>query len=106
MDENSTCLKSKLTVIGCICLNLFLGCFYLWSNIAVYVVSYMYQFDKTLSYDSIFYVDTANKILLNLGYFIGLYLMNTKGIHPKIVIAGGSLMAVVGIFASSFTHNF
>ena len=78
MEFNSTSLKSKLTVVGCLGVNLFLGCFFLWSNIAVYVVSYMYQFDKTLSYDSIFFVELVNKMLLNVGYFIGLYLMNVK----------------------------
>ena len=31
----------------------------------------MYHFDHSVSYDAAFYVDTAMKILLNTGYFIG-----------------------------------
>ena len=60
---NSRSKKAFSTLIGCIIINLFLGCFYLWSNISVYVISYFFIFDHNMSYDSAFYVDTIFKFL-------------------------------------------
>ena len=77
-------------MVGCMFLNMFTGCFYLWSNISIYVISYFYQFDKSLSQKDVFIVDTIMKVLLNIGYFTGLYFMNKHGFHPKIVVLFGA----------------
>ena len=46
------------------------------------------------------------KILLNIGYFMGLYLMNQHGLHPKVVVCFGASIAVTGMIFSSFTKSF
>jgi hypothetical protein len=44
-QKNSKSVKAISTLVGCIILNLFMGCMYIWSNISVYVISYFYLFD-------------------------------------------------------------
>ena len=41
--------KGILCLVGGVLLNFFNGCFYLWANISVYVLSYIYQFDKEVN---------------------------------------------------------
>ena len=74
--KNSKSIKAISTLAGCIILNLFIGCMYIWSNISVYVISYFYLYDKTLSYDSAFYVDTIFKMLQIISSLFGIYLTN------------------------------
>lgn len=85
---------------------MFTGCFYLWSNISIYVISYFYQFDQSLSLKDVFIVDTMMKVLLNIGYFAGLYLINQQRFHPKIVVIFGASITVTGMILSSFTKSF
>jgi hypothetical protein len=47
-----------MNVIGGVSLMLYLGCFYLWGNIDVYVLSYFHEFNPNLSVGFIFIVDT------------------------------------------------
>ena len=37
---------------------IYLGCFFLWGNISIYVLSYFYAIDNNTSYGFIFLVDT------------------------------------------------
>ena len=92
-----------MTLCGCFLLNVVLGCFYLWGNISVYVLSYMYQFDDNISYDFAFYVDTSMKITMQTGYFLGLSMYQKWKINPKYIITTGSLLIVMGVFLSSLT---
>lgn len=39
------------------------------------------------------------------GYNLGTYLLNTKRWHPKLVIGTGGLIALSGVFASSFVNH-
>ena len=55
-----------------------------------------------------FILDTSWKVLLNVGYFVGLNLMNNKRFkfHPKIVVMIGSSLAIAGVILSSFTKSY
>ena len=65
---------SILTLIGGFFLMLYLGCFFLWGNISVYVLSYFHYYDPNASFGFIFVVDSL-LVLFNLcGYQVGTYL--------------------------------
>ena len=64
-----------MTVIGGACLFMFIGCFFLWSNISLYVISYFHATNPNLKYDFIMFIDV---ILIGsevTGYQIGSYLL-------------------------------
>jgi len=69
---------------GCSCLfagvliQLFNGVFFLWANISVYVLSYIYIYDKNVNADAVYYVDMASTFLNLVGYQIGAYLINER----------------------------
>ena len=84
---------------------MFNGCFYLWANISVYVLSYIYQFDPLVNQDAIFYVDVALCVLLCIGYQFGAYLLNTRGWNPKLILLLGGTIALSGITMSSYTTS-
>ena len=52
-------LGGILTVIGAFLLMCYLGCFYLWGNISIYIISYFYHVGPQLSYNFIFMVMTV-----------------------------------------------
>ena len=90
-------------MIGGVILELYLGCFFLWGNISIYVLSDFYRTDKDLSYDFIFLVDTCLVLFNWTGYQIGTYLFQTRRWHPKLVIAFGGTISLGGVFIASFT---
>ena len=47
-----------LTLIGGVSIMLYLGCFFLWGNISIYVLSYFHEKNPSASYDFIFLVDS------------------------------------------------
>lgn len=55
------------TLIGSVFLMLYLGCFFLWGNISIYVLSYFHSLNPNASYGFIFLVDS----LLILANWIG-----------------------------------
>ena len=63
----------------------------------------MYQFDDTISYDFAFYVDTAMKIMMQVGYFVGLSMYQKWKINPKFIIMTGGVIICLGVFLSSLT---
>ena len=84
---------------------IYLGCFFLWGNIATYVLSYFWYIDDDLSYDFIFLVDTFLIISNWIGYQVGVYLFMTLGINQRIVIGLGGFISLAGVFFSSFTRT-
>ena len=62
-------------MIGGVFLMFYLGCFYLWGNIDVYVLSYFHEFNPNLSYGFIFIVDTLLITANTIGYNIGSFLL-------------------------------
>jgi len=86
-------------------LMLYLGCFFIWGNIAPYVESYFYFENPNVSYGFIFLVDTLLVLFNWFGYNLGTFLLNTKNWSPKIVILIGGVVSLAGIYASSFTKD-
>lgn len=86
-------------------LMLFLGCYCLWANINVYVLSYFYQFNPNLSLGFIFVVDTLLCLCNVIGYNVGLYLLNAKRFHPKLIIGFAGGCALLGNYLSSYTRS-
>ena len=67
LDRRESKCQGILTVLGAFILMTYLGCFYLWGNISIYVVSYFYHLEPNVSYSFIFMVNT----LLNLSKWLG-----------------------------------
>jgi hypothetical protein len=57
-----------MTIAGGVCLEMFVGCFFLWGNISNYVISYYHETNENLSYGFIFYVDTILIAFNCVGY--------------------------------------
>ena len=57
-----------MTLIGGISLMLYLGCFFLWGNISIYVLSYFHEKSPDASYDFIFLVDSFLVLSNWIGY--------------------------------------
>ena len=66
--------KGILTVIGSVFLMIYLGCFFLWGNISIYVLSYFYLKDPDTSYGFVFLVDTMLLLANWCGYQLGTFL--------------------------------
>ena len=47
-----------MTLVGGFILMLYLGCFFLWGNISVYVLSYFHYSNPNASFGFVFLVDT------------------------------------------------
>ena len=67
-EEKRLRREGYLTIIGGILLLMFNGCFFLWANISVYVLSYFYIHDKTINQNAIFYIDFLLVLLNVTGY--------------------------------------
>jgi MFS transporter, OFA family, oxalate/formate antiporter len=103
--ERSDRIKGILTLVGGFSLMLYLGCFFLWGNIDIYVLSYFHEFNPNLSISFIYLVDLFLVGANCIGYNIGTYFLNHLRMPPKVVIAIGSSVALAGIYASSFTKS-
>jgi OFA family oxalate/formate antiporter-like MFS transporter len=97
--------KGIMTVIGGVSLMLYLGSFFLWGNIDIYVLSYFHQFNPNLSLGFIFLVDLFLVGANCIGYNIGTLLLSKYRWHPKLIILIAGSTALIGVFASSFTKS-
>ena len=70
--------KGVMTVIAGCLIQLFNGCFFLWSNVANYVLSYFYKWDPMIGQGAIFYVDTSLTVLCVIGYQTGTYCLQQR----------------------------
>ena len=98
-------LKGIMCMMGGMCIMMFCGCFYLWANISVYVLSYLYKFNPDVNHNAIFYVDTALVLLNVAGYQIGSYLLNVRKINPKVIVTLGMSISLGGIILSSYSES-
>jgi len=94
-----------MTIIGGCLQQMFNGCFYLWANVSIYVISYMYIYDKSVNQNAIFYVDAALSLLNVCGYQVGAYLLNVRRWNPKFIIALGGMISLGGITLASYQTN-
>ncbi len=97
--------KGILNVIGGVFLMFYLGCFFLWGNIDVYVLSYFYQFNPQIDLGFIFIVDTLLIAANSTGYNIGTFLLNKLRLNPRLIVFLGGSFALTGVFLSSFTKS-
>ena len=84
---------------------IYLGCFFLWGNISIYVLSYFYQKNPDLAYDFIFLVDVFLVFSNWTGYQIGVYLFMTRYWNARLVIFLGGFISLTGIYMSSYTKD-
>ena len=98
-------MKGYLCLFAGVLIQLFNGVFFLWANISVYVLSYIYIYDKKVNADAIYYVDMATTFLTLAGYQIGAYLINERQWNPKNILLLGGSIALAGIFLASFTTD-
>ena len=75
MDEKENTKRGVMTLVGGVFIMLYLGCFFLWGNIAPYVESYFYYSNPDVSYGFIFIVDTLLVLFNWFGYNTGTYLL-------------------------------
>ena len=66
--------KGVICVAGGVCLMIYLGCFFLWSNISVYVISYFHYVNDTSNFSFVQLVDTLLVLFIFVGNLIGTYL--------------------------------
>ena len=98
-------VKGILCIIGSVFLMLYLGCFFLWGNISIYVISYFHEKDPNTSYTFVFLVDTFLILFNWFGYQVGVYLFQVRRINPKIVITLGGATSLTGVYLSSYTRS-
>lgn len=84
---------------------LYLGCFFIWGNIGIYVLSYFHEFNPNLSVGFIFLVDLFLIGANTIGYNIGTFLLNRMRVPPKLVILLGATVSLTGVFLSSYTKS-
>lgn len=82
---------------------LYLGCFFLWGNISIYVLSYFHNLHPSASYGFIFLVDSMLIFANWTGYQLGSYLFMNRRWHPKLILALGGAISLTGVFLSSLT---
>lgn len=59
--------KGIFAVLGGVLVMMSASSFLIWSNIAVYVLSYLYLYDKDINVNAIFYVDLTVVLLISVG---------------------------------------
>ena len=69
-------MTGVLAVIGGSLIQLFNGCFYLWSSISTYVLSYMFIYDKIVDQSWTFIFNVVLLALSITGHWVAAYLMN------------------------------
>ena len=109
-DEPSMASKRStrdgvLTLVGGFFIMLYLGCFFLWHNISVYVLSYFYYVNGTTDFSFVYLVDCGLVLFNLMGYQIGSYLVQSRRWHPKLVLTLGCLVSLLGNYASSLTTS-
>ena len=81
--------RGIMTVIGGVFLMIYLGCFFLWGNISIYVLSYFHETNPDVNYGFIFLVDTFLVLANCIGYQIGTFLLQKLRWHPKVILSLG-----------------
>lgn len=97
-------LRGVLWVIGGLIMHLYLGWFYLWGNIQVYVASYFNKIDGPVSLDDtsiIFVIQTISQaVFMPMSPFLLRYL------KPWQLCLIGGFIAIGGVFLSTFAKSF
>jgi hypothetical protein len=104
MSNCSNQTRGVLCLIGAFCLNLFLGCIYLWGNISIYITSYLNKHNEGgMSLNDTFVVYPV--LVCSLAGFIwtGPFLLNY--FNPQLIISTAGFLGLLGLFLSSYTTD-
>lgn len=105
-SKNSTSKSAKAALIGSVIIASVAGCgMYIWGNMSNYVVSYLYEFDKSISYDAAFQIDFSVRLTCALAHFFGIYLLNKLGLSPRLVVLIGGLLLSGGFIVASYLSS-
>ena len=74
----------------------------MWTNISIYVLSYLYMFDKSVRADAIFSIDLGISLSMAFGNLFGTYLLNVRRVNPKFVVLLGASISICSMFAASY----
>ena len=103
-EKKDNLWRGVQTAVGSICMHVFLGSFYSWGQLNVYVTSYLYQFDQSLSLSITQLVFPLQLLVFTLFLPVGLYLRRT--FHPRVGLLAGSVCVLLGLLIASFMHTF
>ena len=92
-----------VTVVGGVLVNFYTGSFYLWGNIAIYVISYYRR--EGLSYDFIFMVDTVMFLGNWIGSLLGIDLFQKGYVGVTSLLTVGGTMAILGVLFASVSTS-
>lgn len=83
-------------------MQMFNGTQYLWPNVSLYVVSYLYQFDKNIDQNAYFRVEFILVLLCLTGVQVGPYLANVRQWNHRVIMLLGCSLTITGVVLSSF----
>ena len=93
-----------LALIGGMIMDIWIGCFFIWGNIAIYILSYFKAQGLDMSYEHVLQMDSI-LVFSNLsGYPIGIFLMS-KRIDPRVIILGGATVSLSGVVLASYVKT-
>ena len=85
-------------------MHLYLGCFYLWGNIQVYITSYLNKVDAPVSLDDTSIIFTLQTLSHGLLMFLGPFLLTY--LPPWVLLFIGGIFSIGGVFVSSFITSY
>ena len=91
-----------LAIVGGSLIMLFNGCYFLWSSISNYVLSYMFMYDKSIDQSGSFIFNVVILALSITGHWLGAYLIDIKRVDVRLLTVGFGLFALIGIYISSY----
>ncbi|CAI2367819.1 unnamed protein product [Moneuplotes crassus] len=95
--------RGFLCVIGGTIMHLYLGCFYLWGNIQVYITSYLHKHDPSITLGDTSIVFPIQTITQSLCMPIGPLMM--EYLPPWCACFIGGVIGIGGVFLSSYVTN-
>ncbi|CAI2366979.1 unnamed protein product [Moneuplotes crassus] len=92
-----------LLIIAGTIMHLYLGCFFLWGNIAVYVTSYLHKHNESITLDDTSVIFPVQMVASALFTPIAPFAM--KKLPPWLCCILGAVIAIGSCFVSSFTSS-
>ena len=85
-------------------MHLYLGCFYLWGNISVYITSWLHKYDSSVNVDDtaiVFVIQTVCQAM-----FMPMAPFLLKYLPPWGLCLIGGFFAIGGVFLSTFMTSY
>ena len=97
--------QGTFSVVGGTIIMIYFGSIQLWPIISIYVASYFYNINPSISYDFLFLVDTLQRLTMWIGSYLGVYLPTQKKCNPNLLIFMGGFVSLVCFYLTSKTTN-